>query len=94
MALAGEAGELLELFQWLTPEQAHAIMDDPVQADAVRQELADVFGYLLRLADVLGIDLVSALNDKITLNEARYPAHLARGRAVKHTALKESGPCE
>ncbi|WP_406359369.1 nucleotide pyrophosphohydrolase [Streptomyces sp. NBC_00715] len=87
MALAGEAGELLELFQWLTPEQAGALTAQPDGAQALRHELADVFAYLLRLADVTGIDLEEALAEKIELNRRRYPADRAFGRAEKYTKL-------
>lgn len=87
MALAGESGELVALFQWLTPEQSATIMTRPDEADQVRAELADVFAYLLRLADILDIDLANALRAKITLNESRYPEDLARGRADKYDRL-------
>ncbi|WP_328665362.1 nucleotide pyrophosphohydrolase [Streptomyces sp. NBC_00322] len=87
MALLGEAGELAEIFQWLTPEQSRAVMDEPDRAQAVRQEVADVMAYLLRLADVTGVDLEQALAEKIELNRQRYPAALAYGRADKYTKL-------
>ncbi|MER5382241.1 nucleotide pyrophosphohydrolase [Streptomyces sp. NPDC056341] len=87
MALVGEAGELAEIFQWLTPEQSQAIMATPGQAQAVRQEMADVLAYLLRLADVTGVDLEEALAEKIELNGQRYPVGLAYGRADKYTNL-------
>ncbi len=87
MAMSGEAGELLELFQWLTPEQSEEIMADPDRGQRVREEAADVFAYLLRLADVLGIDLEQALIEKIAVNRTKYPVHLARGRADKYTEL-------
>ncbi|KWW99816.1 nucleotide pyrophosphohydrolase [Carbonactinospora thermoautotrophica] len=83
MALSGEAGELTEIFQWLTPEQSATVMADPGMAARVRDEAADVFAYLLRLADVLGIDLAAALADKIRRNEERYPVERSRGRADK-----------
>ncbi|MFE5584063.1 nucleotide pyrophosphohydrolase [Kitasatospora sp. NPDC056531] len=87
MALSGEVGELLELFQWLTPEQSSAVMADPGRAQRVREEAADVLAYLLRFSDVLGIDLEQALIEKIAANRAKYPVHLARGRADKYTEL-------
>jgi NTP pyrophosphatase (non-canonical NTP hydrolase) len=87
MALAGEAGELTALFQWLTPEESARIMDDPATAQEVRNEVADVFAYLLRLADVLGFDIAAALTEKIALNAAKYPAGLARGTALKYDKL-------
>jgi NTP pyrophosphatase (non-canonical NTP hydrolase) len=79
MALAGEAGELLEHFQWLTEAQSAAL--GPDRQRAVAHELADILSYLLRLAQRLDIDLVAATQEKITLNETRYPADKVRGDA-------------
>lgn len=87
LALMGELGELAELFQWRTDSEASDLMQDPELAARVTDELADVFGYLLRLADVTGVNLGEALEAKIKLNEERYPAHLARGNARKYTEL-------
>lgn len=81
MALAAEAGELVEVFQWLTEAQSAALND--VQREAAAQELADVLLYLIRLADRLDIDLLAAAARKIELNEKRYPAEVVRGRATK-----------
>lgn len=72
-ALSVEAAELLEIFQWLTPEQSAAVMDDPGTADRVRDEVADVLAYLLQFCDVLGVDLPAALAAKIDRNELRFP---------------------
>jgi dCTP diphosphatase len=80
MALAGEVGELLEIFQWLTPEQAEQVMDSE-RADDVRDELADVVIYLARLADVLDVDLTQVAVAKLDRSEDRYPAEVVRGRA-------------
>jgi dCTP diphosphatase len=80
MALAGEVGELVEVFQWLTPEQAAMVMDSE-RADDVRDELADVLIYLVRLADVLAVDLAEAASTKMERNEARYPEQDVVGRA-------------
>lgn len=88
MALAGEVGELVELFQWLTPDESARVMNSPASAVKVRHELADVLAYLLRLADVLEVDLLSALDEKINVNELKYPAELARGTARKHDELR------
>ena len=85
MALAGEAGELLEVFQWLTEEQSRRL-DAKAQA-AVTEELADVLLYLVRLADQLGVDLAVAARDKLAANERKYPADKARGNAKKYTEL-------
>ncbi|MEU1413274.1 nucleotide pyrophosphohydrolase [Streptomyces sp. NPDC005731] len=87
MALAGESGELLQIFQWLRPEQCVQVMQDDERAVQVREEMADVLAYLLRLADVLGVDLEQALAEKIEKNRRKYPVHLARGKADKYTEL-------
>ena len=71
MALSGEVGELTEHFQWLTPEESDAIMAG--KRAEVEDELADVFIYLVRLADVLGVDLIKAAHAKIDRNELRFP---------------------
>ncbi|MGK5557712.1 nucleotide pyrophosphohydrolase [Actinomadura kijaniata] len=89
MALAGEAGELLAEFQWLTPEESATIMDTPA-GPRVRAELADVFSYLVRLADVLGVDLPQAAHAKIDENERRYDADAYRGSARKAPPLTPS----
>lgn len=83
MALAAEAAELLEEFQWLTEEQSRA--PDAARLERVQLEAADVLIYLLRLADKLGIDLLAAAERKIALNEAKYPADQVRGDARKYT---------
>jgi NTP pyrophosphatase (non-canonical NTP hydrolase) len=79
MALAGECGEVLEHFQWLTQTQS-TTLDDETRAE-VAHELADVFIYTVRLSDVLGVDLMDAAFDKIKINDARYPADRVRGDA-------------
>ena len=79
MALAGEVGELLEIFQWLTPEQAAGVMASG-RAEDVRDELADVLIYLVRLADILGVDLLEAANAKLERNHHRFPPGEVRGR--------------
>jgi NTP pyrophosphatase (non-canonical NTP hydrolase) len=83
MALAGEVGELLAEFQWLTAEQSATVMADPVAGERVRAEIGDVMIYLTRLADVLGIDLVTAARDKLADSARRYPAEQSRGSARK-----------
>ena len=86
MALSVEASELVEIFQWLTPEQAEEIMDSS-QSDHVKEEVADVMIYLLRLADKLDIDLESIVNDKIVQNGKKYPVNLSKGNADKSTSF-------
>ena len=73
MALMVEAGELAEIFQWLTPEQSAEVMSDPEKAFRVRDEVADVLAYLLQLASACGVDVLDALAEKIERNEARFP---------------------
>lgn len=72
-ALSVEASELLEIFQWLTPEQSARVMETSGSAHRVRDEVADVLAYLLQFCDVLGIDALTALSEKIDRNELRFP---------------------
>jgi len=74
MALASEAGELLAEFQWLTPPESEIERLSGKQLDAIRMEVADVFLYLVSLADSLSIDIFQAAFEKITINEKRFPA--------------------
>ncbi|GAA3933444.1 nucleotide pyrophosphohydrolase [Streptomyces gulbargensis] len=80
-ALSVEAAELLEIFQWLTPEQAERVMEDPATAHRVTDEVADVLAYLLQFCEVLGIDPLAALAAKIERNELRFPARRGAGGA-------------
>ncbi|MFG3348773.1 nucleotide pyrophosphohydrolase [Streptomyces sp. NPDC048018] len=79
-ALSVEAAELLEIFQWLTPEEAGRVMSDPDTAHRVTDEVADVLAYLLQFCEVLGVDPLTALSAKIDRNELRFPAR-RRGSA-------------
>jgi dCTP diphosphatase len=85
MALAAEAGELLEVFLWLTEEQSGRL--SPEAQAAAGEEIADVLLYLLRLGDRLGIDPVAAAQRKLAVNAERYPVEKARGNARKYTKL-------
>lgn len=73
MALTGEVGELVEIFQWMTEEESRGVGRDPRTAAAVRNELADVCIYLVRLAGVLGLDLNEAVEGKVERNRGRFP---------------------
>ncbi len=73
MALTGEVGELVEIFQWLTEAQSREAMADPARAVHIHEELADVTIYLVRLASVLGVDLDAAVRDKLAKNAQKYP---------------------
>ena len=83
MALTVEAAELVEHFQWLTAEQSEELPDDTRHEVAL--EMADIFIYLLRLAERLDVDLLAAVEEKIALNAAKYPAEKVRGSAKKYT---------
>jgi len=83
MALAGEAGELLEIFQWLTEEQSQRSSLTKDQLAAATEELADILIYALRLADKLDINLQDAISTKISKNALRYTVEAARGNAAK-----------
>ena len=87
LALMGELGELAALFRWHTDGEASELMQAPELAEKVREELADVFWFLLRLADVTGVNLGEALEAKAKLNEERYPADQAWGNNLKYTEL-------
>ena len=85
MALSVEAAELLEHFQWLTEDASRRLSEEDLTK--VREELADVLLYLVRLADELGVDLAAAARDKIELNARKYPVEKAKGRSAKYTEL-------
>ena len=85
MALAGEVGELVEHFQWLTFEEARALSGD--KREDVALEAADVLLYLVRLCDKLGIDLAAAAQRKLALNAEKYPVDKSHGRAAKYDKL-------
>ena len=84
-ALCVEAAELLEHFQWLTEDQSRNL--SPEAKAKVTDELADVLGYLIRLADKLDVDLIEAARNKIVRNAEKYPIEKARGSARKYTEL-------
>lgn len=85
MALIAEAGELVEHFQWLTPDEAANL---PAQTRAeVELEIADVLLFLVRLADKLGIDPVAAAEKKLALNAQKYPVEKSKGKATKYDKL-------
>ena len=83
MALAAEAGELLELFQWLT--EAQSAGPDATLRREIAHELADILIYTVRLADRLDIDLDAAVAEKMQINADKYPVALARDNATKYS---------
>ena len=84
-ALAVEAAELLERFQWLTEDQSRSL--SPEELQKVREEMADVLNYLVRLADKLDVNLLEAAREKMKLNALKYPRDKARGSAKKYSDL-------
>ncbi|UEG48630.1 nucleotide pyrophosphohydrolase [Ferruginibacter lapsinanis] len=89
MALAGEVGELMEIFQWLKEEET--LLDNINEKNLLRakEELADIFIYIIRIADKLGIDLINEANKKIDLNSVKYPVELSKDNAVKYNRRDE-----
>ena len=89
MALSVEASELVECFQWLTEEQSQNL--SPEQLSAVKDEMADVQIYLLRLATKLNVNMVEAVNQKIKKNALKYPIDKVKGSAKKYTEYEQPG---
>ncbi|MFM1911640.1 MAG: hypothetical protein RJB18_1031 [Pseudomonadota bacterium] len=87
MAMIVEAAELVEHFQWDTIAESYELSSEKRQE--VAHELADTFVYLLRLAEVTGIDLIKAANEKIALNAIKYPVEKAKGSNAKYTVYQE-----
>lgn len=83
MAMIVEAAELVEHFQWNTEAESHELSAE--KREQVGHELADTFVYLLRISQVLNIDLIEAANNKIALNALKYPVEKARGKNNKYT---------
>jgi dCTP diphosphatase len=87
MALAAEAGELMEHFLWATPQQSHAIAAEPAKRSKIADELADVVIYALEFANATQLDLAAAIETKMAANAKKYPGEKAKGRADKYTEL-------
>lgn len=86
MALSAEAGELVEIFQWLNEAQSQDLSTHDLEK--TKHEIADIQIYLIRLADKLGINIEEAVKEKMRQNSEKYPAHLVRGSAKKYTEYK------
>jgi NTP pyrophosphatase (non-canonical NTP hydrolase) len=91
ISIALEAAELLEHFQWKTPDEAARYLRLRRNRDRVAAEMADVLILLISLADVLGEDLVAAARRKLRINDRKYPVARARGTARKYSALRNLG---
>ena len=82
MALSGEVGELTEIFQWLSDDESKNLSDQDLQL--AKEEIADIFIYLLRLSTKLNINLEDAVIEKLDINAQKYPVALAKNNAVKY----------
>ena len=76
MAMVVEAAELVEIFQWMTPEESTRLAEHPQRQQHLGEEIADVLVYLLQIADRCGVDIAAAVDRKIGLNALRYPPKL------------------
>ena len=82
MALSVEASELVEIFQWLNPEESNSPNQKQIQE--INSEVADIAMYLLRFCSVLGIDIEEAIEKKLEKNALKYPVNLSKGNAQKY----------
>jgi NTP pyrophosphatase (non-canonical NTP hydrolase) len=89
MALIAEAAELVEHFQWLTEEDSESLPTEKLEE--VRMELADIQIYLIRIAERLGVDLLAAAQEKMALNEQRYPVEKVKGSARRASEYENEG---
>ncbi len=87
MALAAEAGELMEHFLWAESAESRARASDPERATKIREELADIVIYAMEFANMAGIDVAAAIEDKMGKNAEKYPVSKARGKSLKYTEL-------
>lgn len=84
MALASEAGELLDIFRWMSDQESNEVNVDPVVKRQVAHELADVLLNAIRLADLTDINLTNAVYEKLNINAEKYPVALVKGCAKKY----------
>jgi len=87
MALAAEAGELMEHFLWATSDASRTIAVDPAKRKKIEEELADVVIYALEFANMTGIDVAAVIETKMEANAKKYPVEKAKGRSEKYTEL-------
>lgn len=85
MALTGEVGELSEIFQWMTEADSRSAGANPDTSQAIKDELADVLLYLVRLSSTLGVDLNEAVSQKLVKNAQKYPAEKVKGKSKKYS---------
>jgi NTP pyrophosphatase (non-canonical NTP hydrolase) len=84
MAISVEAAELQEIFQWLTESESIAITNSENKMALIKEEIADIFLYLVRISDKLGIDIEDAALNKIKVNALKYPVDISKGNADKY----------
>jgi len=89
MALGGEVGELLDVFQWLKEEESNLDEISDKNLAKTKEELADIFLYLIRIADKLDIDLVKEAHNKIKTNQQKYPIESSKDNAIKYNRRDE-----
>ena len=82
MALSVECSELVEIFQWLNPEESK--LPDKMQLELINNEVADIAMYLLRFCDLLDLNLENAIQEKLVKNAEKYPINLSKGNAKKY----------
>jgi dCTP diphosphatase len=87
MALAAEAGELMEHFLWASSEESRETANTPAKRAKIEEELSDVVIYAIEFANMTGIDLAAAIERKMAANAAKYPVEKAKGRSVKYDEL-------
>ncbi len=82
MALSVECSELVEIFQWLNPEESK--LPDKMQLELINNEVADIAMYLLRFCDILDLNLENAIQEKLVKNAEKYSINLSKGNAKKY----------
>lgn len=85
MAIAAEAGELLEHFLWMESSASREVVRDPERIARIREEIADIVIYCIEFANMTGTDLAAAIEAKMARNAEKYPVEKARGRSAKYT---------
>ena len=86
MALSVEVAELVEIFQW-SNDGGLDVIRDPNQKNKIKRELADIFNYLVKLIDILDIDIEEASLNKIKENAEKYPVEIVKGKSTKYSDL-------
>jgi len=88
LAMVGEVGEVAEILQWTSDDKVNKLLNSGGR-ERLAEELSDVLIYLIRIADRAGVDLETAVREKLSANNQKYPADKARGNAKKYTELND-----